>query len=267
MTTIKQYSADKESLTMAPFAGRQFVIEQGLDGCYLTGLTKEQEKRLGKILGKNLENTNAEFWDDYQIKFYMPQLSMKVDEKTPQGEIFLAVAKANKLLAENEEQLLSDMELKRKTIFYIHDSEEIEKRRFKFIELKDEVSQLVYQMRNDGDKMLYVLFKLGKTVSHRLPTSSLYNMLSSHKEKITKFEPMSDFKELLTTSNIALQAFFYAKLGFKYSVIVFDMDLNQYRFQSTPLGATESKVIENLGKKDFEVTLYEIINEVKERSE
>lgn len=267
MIEIKQYAPEKDSVVMVPFAGRQYVIGKDTDGTYLTGLTKDQEKRLGKILGQDLSNTNKEFWDNYEMKFYMPQLSMNIDEKSPSGEIFISVAKANKLLAEDEEQLLSDMELKRNTIFYIHDKEKIEKRQFKFIELKDEVSQLVYNMRNDADKMLYVLFKLGKTVSHRLPTGSLYNMLSGHKEKINKFEPMNDFKQLLTTSNIELQAFFYTKLGLKNSVIVFDIDLNQYRFQSRPLGVTEAKVIENLGKKEFEVTLYEIINEVKEKTE
>lgn len=265
MTEIKQY-APNDIITMVPFAGRHHVIRQRPDGTYITGLTQEQEKRLGKVYGKDLSPHGKEFWDGYPIKFYMPQRTMFVDEKTPEGEIFLAVAQANKLLAKDEDALLEDMELKNNTLFYIYDIKKIEEAKATFTRLKDEVSQIIYNMSNDRDRMLFILFKLGKYVTDQLPTSSLYNMLSSHKEKFKKKEPLEEFRKLLKSDAVELQSFYYTKQAVKFGVISYDGDTKLWRFNDKALGSTESKVVEFLSKKENEGFLAEIINEIKDRA-
>ncbi len=265
MTEIKQYSPNN-NVILVPRAGRVYQVKKGLNNQYITGLTDEQVKRLGAVIGEDLSAT-SDYWKDYTMKFHMPRLSMQINEKAPDGEIFITVAKANKLLAEDEEQLKSDIEFKRNTIFYIHDIEVVETKKVKLIELKDEVSHIIYEMRNNKDKMRYICFKLGKFVTETMKAESLYNMLSSHKENLKKFEQLDNFKTLLKTPNEQLQSFYFVKMALKYSVVVMDYESKQYKFQEKSIGDTEAKLFAFFSDKKNEMGLVALINEVKEKIE
>lgn len=264
MVDIKQYAKDGK-ITMFPRAGRVYIPRRKSDGSVITGLSKEQESRLGKALGKDLSPT-SEFWDSYTMLFQMPDMTMKVNEKTPIGELFLTVAEANKLLAPDLDTYLDDMTFKNNTIFYIHDVEKQEKVKFVFLTLKSEVTSLIYNMRNDKDKMLFVLFKLGKYVLPTMPTESLYNMLVGYNEKISKYKPMEEFKKVLTIDNKELQSYYYVKQAMKLNLIVFNIDTKMYTFQDKALANNEEGVVKELAKKPSEVTLATLINEVNEHT-
>ena len=265
MTEIKQYSPN-DNVILVPRAARKYVVKQNPDGSYITGLTPEQEQRLGKVMGKDL-TPFGDFWDTYTMEFYLPQRTMQVDETRPLGEIFLATAKANKLLAEDEDELASDMTLKKNTIFYVHDVKKLEQKKAKLTEIKDEVSAIIYQMRNNKDKMLFLCFKLGKFVTSTLKAETLYNLLSNHKEKLVKYDQFEKYREALNTSNEELQAFYYVKTAFKHSIILIDPETRVYKFQDKIVGDTEAKVVKFFSEKKNELLLVGLINEVKEKIE
>lgn len=260
MVEIKQYSPNN-NLTLFPRSGRWYMVRHKENGEFITGLSQEQEERLGKQIGENLSTTSP-YWKDYLMKFHLPDLTMKVDDKTADGEIFLTVAQANRLLAPDLDTYLEDMKYKNNTIFYIHDVEKQEKVKFKFLSLKAETTKLVHDMRNDKDKMLFILYKLGRYVLSTLPTEGLYNMMIAELEKRTKFHQMEEFKNVLSIKNEELQAYYYAKQAIKMNIIRFSGDTKMYTFQDKAIANNEEGVIKELSKKPNELTLAMIINEV-----
>lgn len=265
MTEIRQYAPNGQ-FTLVPRARRRHLVRKNKDNTYITGLTKEQEERIGKKIGEDLSNL-SDYWATYPIEFYMPQLFMNVNEETPEGELFITVAKANKLLAEDEDELINDPILKRNTVFYINDVQKKHEKQVKLTEVKDEVSHLIYNMRNDKDKMLFICYKLGKFVTDTMKADSLYSTLSQQKERYTKMKQFEDFKSVLKSSNEELQAFYYVKQGLKISLILFDKDSKQYKFQENAVGSTEEKVVKFFSEKKNELLLAALINEIQDRKQ
>lgn len=274
MVEIKQMASDNPNqekyktqygeFTMQPFSARSFPIRKTPDNLYITGLTEEQEERLSRRLGQSLSPT-SEFWKGYRLKFHMPSGTMQIDERTPLGEIFLAVAKANKLLAEDRDELESDMILRKNTIFYIDNKEEKEKKKVQIMELKHEATALIYKMRNNKDKMLFTLFKLGKYVTEQLKVDSLYAMLSAELEKMTRVDKLRNFKKVLELPNESLQASYYVSKGIDLRIIPMDSDVRKYKYLDKIVGETKSKAEEYFSDKKNELALISLINEVKEQ--
>lgn len=265
MTEIKEYSP-KGILMRAPMAGRVYTVQQKQNGEWVTGLSKEQETRLSTKLGKDL-SSHSDFWSDYTMKFSMPTLTMFKDEKTPEGELFITVAKANKYLANDEDELLSDMELKNNTSYYIHDTKELEKKKSKLNEIKIEVGALIHEMRNNKDKMLFILHKLGKFVTETLREEALFNSLAAEIEKLKKFEQFERFRSVLKTPNVELQAYYFTKMGLKYNIILMDYEIGQHKFQEKTVGKTESDVVKFFTDKKNEAQLVALANEYRSKVE
>lgn len=253
--------------TMFPGSARSYVISRGLNGKYKTGLEEnpEKKKELEYLLGANLDPTSP-YWDDFRLTFRMPTGSMKLNTENPLDELFTIVAKANFLLAPDRETLKEDYNFKKNnTIFYIHDEEALIKRKSQLEEIKGETTSLIYQMRNNKEKMLFVAHSLGMFVTESFKVENLYAALNKYKDKLTTFQQYENLRDVLKRPNEELQAAYFVKQGLKHSIIVFDSNVNKYKFQEKHIGRVENDLQNYFKEKKNEADLAALIIEIKDK--
>lgn len=258
----RKYSSPYGEFTMEPMSSRSYRVEKGIDGRFITGLTQEQEERLGRILNKDLSNT-SDFWTKvFRMSFQLNKGSMSLDSRDPYSEIFIAAAKANDRLAESKDALLDDVLLKRRTIFYINNKEEQEKKKVSLIELRDEVGSLLFQSKNNRDKLFWISNKIGLNVTKQYKEESMYNMISTYREKLTTKEKLEDFRAVLKLSNTELQAGYYVNIGLSKGLISIDKETNQFRFLDQQVGKRQEDVNKFFSSPKNESHLAMLINEI-----
>ncbi len=80
------------------------VLFDSKEGGLATGLTKEDEQRLGAALGVDLSNKmNNEYWQDFNIK--LKDQTMVFDLSNPMHELQLKVLQASKFVANSQREL------------------------------------------------------------------------------------------------------------------------------------------------------------------
>lgn len=249
--------------TLDPLSSRVYVIPRGINGKYKTGLTEERKSELEKILNKDLSDI-SDFWKDFTVKYKFPNGEMVLNTDNPKDEITLAAAKANDLLAPDQETLFEEYKYKEKGIvFYIHDANQIEKTQTNLNIIKDEIAVLMQKMKNNGDKMFYIILKLGMLAKEQMSESSLYNMLIRYREKLTKIEKLREFKDVLELPNEALQATYFVQQGKKLDIIVMDVEHGKYKFLDKFVGKDMFAVTKYFSDKKNEADLISLMNEVK----
>ena len=252
--------------TMFPSSARSYVLSRQLNGKFRTGLEDKEERRkhLEALLNKDLSPT-SDFWGTLRITFSMPTGTQKFDTTNPRDEITVYAAIANHLLAPDRDTLREDMNYKQNTIFYIHDEEAQLKRQSALEEIKGEVTSILYSIRNNKEKMLFIAHSLGLFVTDSFRTDNLYSTLNKYKDRLLSLEHYEKFRSVLKTPNEELQVSYYVKHGLKLSIIVFDSNVNKYKFQEKHVGRVEADIQSFFKEKKHEADLAALIMEVKDR--
>lgn len=273
--TLKADSVGKEvgfgEFTMFPESTRSYVPMKNINGAYITGLDDVEPKeleRLQKVLGKDL-SPYSEFWSTFRIWFAMPEGFKQWNLEDPREYIEYKAALANKFVAPDRETLKeSDDFYKRDVIFYVYDEQLTEKKTSALNELKDEISHILYEIRNNKDKLLLLVGGLENTfVSSKMEASQFYNILSTKRDKFTKIAELEKFRDYLKTKNEVLQANFYVKEAMKLNIITFREDIGQYKFNvdDSAVGNSIDKAKEFFAKDKNASKLAELINTVLEK--
>lgn len=250
--------------TMEPLASRSYRVKRGTNKRFVTGLSAEQEQRLGKVIGEDLSDL-SDFWSKtFRMKFDLSTGSMALDTEDPYSEIFISAAKANKLLADDKDSLLDDVLLKRETIFYINNQEEQEKKKVSLLELKDEISSLIFKYKNNRDRLFWTLHKIGEFVTKQFKEESLYRMISAYRDKLSTREKLENFRDILKLSSVELQAGYYVKEGMSKGIISIDGETNHFKYLDKIVGKRTQEIVEFFSDKKNEALLATLINEVND---
>lgn len=256
--------SDYGAYTMHPMSSRSYMIGRGMDGKFRTGFEDKPERRqaLETLLNKDLSPL-SDFWSEYRLLFRLPDGSMRLDTTRPQDELFVTVAQANYLLAPDENTLKTDHNYKSNTIFFIYNKEEEEKRAVQLQELKDEVSGLVFGLRGNKEKLVFISYALGLFASDTLSAESLYSNLTKYKEGLKTLKHFEEIKDTLKLPNTELQAIYYAKKGLALGFITYEASNKKYIFQGKPIGTLESDISKYFKEKKNESDLAALIAEVQ----
>lgn len=194
--------SDYGEYTMLPLSFRSYTLKTNTNGLYKTGLEDDDKKRkqLESVLGEDLL-PNSKFWAKYRLNFRLPTGSMQLNLDNPQHELFYLVATANHMLAPDRDTLLEDYTFKSKTIFYVKDKAKEDKKIAELQELKDEASKLVYDARNNKDKMLFLSYYLNIFATPAFEASSLYKSLSKYRDGLKTKQQIQKFVDAYKIPN------------------------------------------------------------------
>lgn len=200
---IKSNSGASFDFTTHPNSIRVYSPSKNQKGEWITGLTEEEEIRLGKILNKDL-SVYSDYWKSLEIYLVNRTSLVTFNLSNPEQYIRYKCALANKFLAETKEQLKEPDYTKDNCFLYVYDPEGDAKRRSELQELRDECTSLIYATKGNKEKQMYLCAKLGMVVHTDYSSSFYYNMLTSHLNNLKKAEALTKFKDVLSTDNQTL---------------------------------------------------------------
>lgn len=114
-----------EKYKLNRFPGTKFMIEALVNertGLRDTGLSKEDEVRLGNELGEDL-SPKSEFWDTQAGKVALEDKEHKFSTENPKDQLFISLLKANKYVANSEQEFREGKYPDAKYIIYNQESE------------------------------------------------------------------------------------------------------------------------------------------------
>lgn len=260
----RKYNSPYGEFTMEPMSSRSYRVERDVDGQFITGLSEEQETRLGKIIGKDLTKSSDYWTTDFRMRFDLSRGSMTLDSKDPAVEIFLSAAKANNYLADSKDDLLDDILLRKRTIFYINNKEEEKKKKVDLLELNDEIGSLLYKSKNNQDRLFWITQKIGEYSTKEYKSDSLYRIISSYRERLKKLEDLENFKSVLELSNVELQAGYFVKLASSKGILTIDQETRKFKYLDSIVGKTLTEATKFFSEKKNEAILGALINEINE---
>lgn len=250
---LKNATGFEGEFTAFPSSFRAYAINKSAAGRFITGLVtsnneverkieEAKKEELEKVLGVDLGDTSS-YWLSFFIRFRLPAGTMQLNLNKPEEYIMYKAAIANKLLAPNKDFIEENSEDHEDLVYYVFDIKEEESRKAKMQQLKDEISALMYNMRNSTDKLFYLCANKGKMVNPAFRAETLYAMMNSEKENMKSTEQLEKFRDYLNQSNELLQATYFVKKGIEKQIIKRNAE-KKYAYKDISLGIDPDKVIE-----------------------
>lgn len=254
--------------TMMPNSSRTHSIRRNDDGTFKTGLDYEKEaeriQNLEKILGADLSNTSP-FWNKLRIDFdFRGNIVGVWNIEDPITYLKYKAAIANGFLAPSEEDI-KNTEKYKDAIFYVYDASGLMEKKIKLAELKDEVTTLIFKLKGEKEKLLYILHAIGDKPDPKHSDSALYTLLSERKESYVKREQYENLLNVLQTPIIELQAAFILDKAISMGIVKYDKQEGCYYYGADKLKNTIMASKEYLLKEEKESLLFKLSEEVWER--
>lgn len=257
---------DIPEFTTFPTATKTVRAIKDYNGAYLTGLTEEEEKYYGKILGTDLGKF-SNFWIDERSFAILSGNTFEVtfNEGIPMDYIKMKMAIASGHLAPSKTALMEDAYYRGKTNFYLFDDNEEKTRRQRKNQIEDEIIATLSLNRNHKDKLLMFAHALNLTANESYTEEDVYDVIKNHIRTIdSNLEKLENALRLIKQDPVKLQASYY----FNKSVgklITLDSISDMYQFEGNILANTREKSIEFLINPENKSILAALIKSYKSR--
>lgn len=163
-----------------------------------------KRKKLETLTGLDL-GPHSSFWAMHEIVLCEPlKHQLVLQTENPMDEINLCVLIANNFVAPSYEESFGEKYIN--CMFYVEDEERENSRKYRKQELNDECSSTIFQLRNNRDKMFYILRALGISCNENMTTNGLYILLSGHKNSLKSVEDFESFLKVFELDNVVLIA-------------------------------------------------------------
>lgn len=257
---LENDAKDKE-LTTHPSSFRIYYPRKGRNGAWITGLTEEEQEKFGKILGKDLSGY-SDYWESFQMILVNKNNEIVFNLNRPLEFITYKCALANKFVAPTKKDLIDDEDLYKDNCFlYVYDPEGEVRRENTLSELKDECTSKIFLMKNQKEKMFYVLAKTQSLVNETWSEAVLYKTLREYLGGLNTIEKLEKFKSILETDSHLLTVEYIVNKELTNPTVV-KYEKGQYIFGDKILGSSKAKAVEAFLKNDslFSLLMEELEN-------
>lgn len=229
--------------------------KRNTNGDWITGLSEDEAETYGKRLKKDL-SINSEFWEDLYILLVNRTNKVLFNMDNPLDAVKFKCAIANKYIAPTLEDLKEEDYHKSDCYLYVYDEVGDFERESTLRELRQEAITLIFTMKNQKEKMLYILAKTGSMTNSEWTSGILHKGLSNHLEKITKKEQLTSFIELLKSDNLTLSIEYYVNKAKGKEIKIKD---GIFYFGNITFGSRWDDVVKHFKKneQDFELLVSE----------
>lgn len=260
-TIGKQYGLG--DFTVPPMALRAANPLKNINGDYITGLTQDEAEQYGKILGEDLSPRSV-VWktDRFRAIYKQPNMPEKIfNVSNPIHAIQVKFLIANGFVAPNKDSIKENPKY-RNTVFYFTSDQDEETKAVQFTMIKEEVSSILFQMRNQKEKMLLVGSKLGLPVRESYNEKTLYQMLVNYKDEAKTSQLLETVLTICKSSPTELQADYYVFQSLN-KIIKYDAANQVYTYEGKVLGSSREEIVTELKKPENVEILDSIIKSYK----
>jgi hypothetical protein len=205
-----------------------------------------KRRKLETLTGLDL-GPHSSFWAMHEIVLCEPlKHQLVLQTENPIDEINLCVLLANHFVAPSYEESFGDKYIN--CIFYVEDEERENSRKYRKQELVDECASVIFQLRNNRDKMFYILKALGISCNEGMTTNGLYILLSGYKNNLKTVEDYEKFLNVFTIDNTTLIAKTVVIEAMKKKIIT--QSEGFLHWGGTSWGTTTDEVVEAFAKNE-----------------
>lgn len=251
-----------DSFTSLPGSFRIHKVPKNIAGEFITGLSADEEKKFGKILGQDLTSRST-YWLNFDIVLKEPYLERSYNLQNPKDLLEMKVAIANGFLAPSLTDYKENRAKYRKTNFYLYDEVEDASRKRIYQEKSDELTSEIYKIRNQKDRLLCIGHTLGISVNETYNEDTLYTLLTKYKGNLKSLESIEVALNVFQKSPQELQALYYFDKSLN-RLIKIDYQNETYTFDNIVLGTSKVTVVAFLTALENQGILANLIKTYKQ---